>query len=78
MGSRDGFLYVDGGRVADMINIDSQADQCFCIVDTDGKGYSRESWNGKDFIKNEGFDELARKIIEENKDCYIVVVDLHD
>lgn len=78
MGSRDGFLYVDGGRIADMINMDEQADECYCIVDSDGNAYSREHWNGKDWIRNDSFDEQAKKIIAGSKNSYIVIVDIHD
>lgn len=78
MGSRDGFLYVDGGRIADMINMDEQANKCYCIVDSDGNAYSRDYWNGEDFIRNDSFDEQARRIITESENCYIAVVDIHD
>lgn len=78
MGRRDGFLYVDGALIADLTNINEQAEKCYCIIDADGCGYARDSWNGKNFVKNEQFDELCRKIMSERKDCYITVVDIHD
>lgn len=77
MGMRDGFLYVDGGPIADMINIDTEAVECFCIVDAEGNGYARERYDGKAWIDNVDFEEQAKRIISESKDCYIAVADIH-
>ena len=78
MGMREGFIYCDGAPMADIINIEEQAVECYCLVDADGAGYSREHWNGEDWVVNDQFDEQCRKIVSERKDCYITVVDLHD
>lgn len=78
MGSRDGFLYVDGALIADLINFDDKALECFCFVDADGNGYVRRYYDGVTFTDIPDFDATVKAICEAQKDCYVVTVDLHD
>lgn len=79
LGFRDGFLYVDGGKISDIINVDDLAD-CFCFVDVYGVGHARAYWDGNDYtrLSDEVFERLFKTAVEENGDGYICVVDLHD
>jgi len=77
MGTRDGFLNVDGAKIADIVNFDDVMNS-YCFVDADGTGYSRETWNGDEFIENERYDEKMEAICKARGDCFAVVLDLHD
>ena len=76
MGKLDGFLRVDGAKIADLLNFDEAG--CFVCIDKDGNAIARESWNGHDFIKDEEFDEKLKIIKESSKDCYATIIDIHD
>lgn len=76
MGINDYFLYVDGGKASDIINLDEV--DCWCYVDADGNGYARDYWHGDGFTVNADFDEKLKEVIEKSKDYYVCVVDLHD
>ena len=76
MGSRDDFLYVDGALIEDIKNLSEVT--CYCCVDKDGKAYSTESWDGKEWIKNDKFDTQFAEVLADSKGCYVCIVDLHD
>ena len=76
MGSQDGFIRVDGAFCADIINL--QEKSCYCAVDCNGNGFSRESWDGNNWNKNDDFDSQLEKIKSECSDCCVCIVDLHD
>ena len=76
MGYRDGYLYVDGARVDDIINFEEQ--NCYICIDVDGNAIARESWNGKEFIKDEQFDEKLAEIKKNSKGMFLTVLDIHD
>ena len=78
MGYNDGWLYVDGARIRDLINRDTLMYHCCCFVDPDGAAYARESWDGDTFVESKHFDEVLRKTIEKYPDHYITVIDIHD
>lgn len=75
MGGRDGYLYVDGAPIADMIDFNPE---CFCFLDVDGTAYARETWNGKKWIGDESFDDTVKKICADRSDCFATIIDLHD
>lgn len=77
LGFRDGFLYVDGAKISDIINVDDLIN-CYCFIDIDGNGYAREHWDGEHLTKNENFDELIKSAINNSQDYYVCIVDLHD
>lgn len=77
LGFRDGFLYVDGAKISDIINVDDLIN-CYCFVDIDGNDYAREYWDGKHFTKNDDFEELIKTAIKNSEDYYVCIVDLHD
>ena len=76
LGSQDGFIRVDGALCADIINL--QEKTCYCAVDCNGTAFSRESWDGHNWNKNDDFDSQLEKIKSECSDCYVCIVDLHD
>ena len=76
MGYRDGYLYVDGARVDDIINFEEQ--NCYICIDVDGNAIARETWNGKEFIKDEQFDEKLAEIKKNSKGMFLTVLDIHD
>ena len=76
MGYRDGYLYVDGARVDDIINFEEQ--NCYICIDVDGNAIARETWNGKEFIKDEQFDEKLAEIKRNSKGMFLTVLDIHD
>lgn len=78
MGTRDGFLYVDGGLISDMINMKEQADHCFGVITDTGTAIAREVYDGTGWADIPDFDEHARQLIESYKEYWIAVVDLHD
>ena len=76
MGYRDGFLYVDGAKISDIMNIDKIG--CFTFMNADGEAYSREWWNGSDFVENNDFEERLKAEIEKSKDMFLTIIDYHD
>lgn len=74
MGMYDNLLYVDGGYYNDMI--DFEIDDCYLVIDDNETLYVREKWNGKDFVKQNDFDEKVKKI--DLKDKFITIIDFHD
>lgn len=76
MGMRDGFLYVDGARVDDLLNFDEV--ECYICIDVDGNAIARESWNGSTFVTDEKFDEKLAEIKKNSKGCFVTVLDIHD
>lgn len=76
LGWDDGFLRVDGAKISDVLNL-SDLD-CHQFIDKDGKGYTRNWWNGKDFIPNPDFDKQLSDALADSADCYICYLDMHD
>lgn len=76
MGIEDGFLYVDGARVDDLLNFDEVG--CYICIDVDGNAIARESWNGSTFVTDEKFDEKLAEIKKNSKGCFVTVLDIHD
>ena len=76
MGYRDGFLYVDGAKMSDIINIEEIG--CFSFIGSNGEAYSREWWNGSDFQKNEDFEERFKAEIDKSMDMFLTIIDYHD
>lgn len=76
MGYRDGYLYVDGARVDDIINFEEQ--NCYICIDADGNAIARETWNGNTFIKDEQFDKKLDEIKKNSNGMFVTVLDIHD
>lgn len=76
MGFNDGFLYVDGAKISDVLNFEGL--NCYTFIGFDGEAYSREWWNGDEFIKNDDFDERLKAEKEKSKDGYVTIIDYHD
>lgn len=78
MGCRDGYLYVDGGYIPDLLNFDEVCTQCYGLIDIDGTAYARERYNGKEWLDIEVFEDNARAICESRKDCWVTCLDIHE
>ena len=76
MGYRDGYLYVDGARVDDLLNFNEV--ECYICIDVDGNAIARETWNGSTFVTDEKFDEKLAEIKKNSKGCFVTVLDIHD
>lgn len=76
LGFNEGFIRVDGAKIADLLNFDDV--ECFACIDKDGNAIARESWNGNTFVTDEQFDEKFKAIKENSQDCYVTVIDMHD
>jgi len=76
MGSRDGYLYVDGARINDLLNFEEQS--CYICIDANGNVIARESWDGKAFVKDERFDEKLEEIKKNSRGMFVTVLDIHD
>ena len=76
LGGRDGYLNVDAGRIADIINMNDVG--CYCFIDRQGNGCARDYHDGDGLHTNESFEDDLKKAISDCKDGYICVVDLHD
>jgi len=76
MGYQDGYLYVDGARVDDLLNFEEQ--NCYICIDANGDAIAREFWDGTAWIKDEHFDEKLEEIKKHSKGMFITVLDIHD
>lgn len=70
-------LRCDGAPVSEL-DLDLSDLECFCFIDMDGNGLAREVWNGYDFVEIRNFDDLYHKTLEESKDGYLTVIDIHN
>lgn len=73
-------MRVDGALICDLTNFYEIADVCYCVIDTDGKAYARETYNGDNWDDTSNFDETAKAIAEKNRenDCYLTIIDVHN
>lgn len=76
MGYRDGYLYVDGAKSSDVLNLDDLG--CYSFISSDGSAYTRQHWNGKELIENKDFDDRFKSELDKSKDMYVTVIDYHD
>ena len=76
MGFGDGYILVDGAKQSDVLNINKLG--CYVCILPDGSAIAKDSWNGKDIIKDEKFDEKYKQAITDNMDGFITVLDIHD
>lgn len=73
-------MRVDGALICDLTNFNEIADACYCVIDTDGKAYARETFDRDNWVDTPNFDETVKAIVEKNRenDCYLTVIDIHD
>lgn len=75
MGSNDEFLYVDGGKIADMRPIDVRGYMC---IDAEGNLLQRITWNGAEATENTEYDLQVQQAIQNCPEGYICIVDIHE
>lgn len=78
MGSRDGYIYVDGARIDDLLNFESEIKNCYICIDVNGNAIARESWDGSTFVKDEYFEEKIEEIKKNSVGMFVTVLDIHD
>lgn len=78
IGARDGFVIVDGGRIADMLNFSDVYLKCYCAIDPDGNAYAREHWNGNNWIDDPTFEDKVKAVCENRTEGFVVFIDIHD
>lgn len=78
MGSRDGYLYVDGAKIADLLEQDNLVDNSYVYVGWDGAEYAREEWTGETWEEDDQYEEKVKKAMENSQDCYVCMIDMHD
>ena len=78
MGARDGYLYVDGGKIVDMLNFKEECTKCFCYLDTDGNAYARRTWSNHEWVEDAAFEDKVKAACENRTDGYVTIIDLHD
>lgn len=77
LGYRDGYLRVDGCKIKDILNIDDI--NGFCLVSDSGDSFSREFYDGKNFIDTEKqYEQKRAEMLEKYKDGFLTIVDIHD
>lgn len=76
LGSRDGYIRVDGAACEDIKNLEEVS--CFCAVSCDGNAIAKESYNGHGFDEDAEFDDKLKKMKEAYKDGFVCIVDIHD
>lgn len=76
LGYSDGYIRVDACPVSDILEKENLS--CYCFIDKDGNAHSMEHWNGKEYENHNDFDCVFEKALNNSKDCYLCVVDLHD
>ena len=79
MGSREGYIHVDGCKIKDVIDFeDTVVNHGWGFIGKNGEAYSREYWTGKKYIKDELYEEKVKAAIQNVEDCYVCYVDIHD
>ena len=78
MGTRDGYLYIDGGKITDLLNFKEECTKCFCYLDTDGNAYARRTWSNHEWVEDAAFEDKVKAACENKTDGYVTIIDLHD
>ena len=76
MGFVDGYLYVDGAPVKDILNFDELS--CYAFMTEDGEVYSKEWWDGETIIENKDFEDRLKSQKEKSQDLFVTIIDYHD
>lgn len=78
LGSRDGYIRVDGCKVSDVIDFEETAIDSFGFIGKNGEVYCRRSFDGDEWVDDLKYDDEVRAAIEDVQDCYLTFVDIHD
>lgn len=76
LGYLDNYLHVDGAKIKDILNIEDLG--CYVCIDVNGNVIVQETWDGKNFTTNQSFDAEYKRILEESKDYFLTILDIHD
>lgn len=78
LGIHDNIIYCDGTYIKNIENIEKLKDFGCYIIDKNKNVFFREAWNGSEFIKNKNYSNELSKILEEQSDCFLTIIDIHD
>ena len=79
IGFNDEFIYCDGAEISKIENIDKFKDfGCYVYDAINDVAYGRELWNGNEWIENNKYPEQLKTIIENNKNAFLTVLDIHN
>lgn len=76
MGMCNGYLYVDGAKIKDIINLDTIRG-CNLVIPT-GEACTRTWWNGNTFVDNPLYDETVKTALETYQDYFLTILDIHN
>ena len=81
LGYRDGYIHVDGCKIADLANFDYVAGCSYYFVDIDKTVIKREEYDrtNEKLIANNTYESTVRILLEKRmaEGCYITVLDVH-
>jgi hypothetical protein len=69
-------LKCDGALIKDLKDLSDLG--CYAYIDMEGNALARHMWNGDNYIEVVNFDQNYQKVLEESKDGYLTVIDIHD
>lgn len=78
LGTHDNIIYCDGAYIKSIKNIKALKDFGCYIIDKNKKVFYREAWNGNEFIKNKNYSNELVKILDEQGDCFLTILDIHN
>lgn len=79
MGSRDGYIHVDGAKIKDIVEFEDLAvNHAYGIIRRDGNAICRQYLDGHKWKDDERYEEKVREAIADVADCYYCIVDIHD
>ena len=76
MGWRDNFLYVDGAKVKDVLNME-ECMNTYAFIGKNNEIYVRSRWDGEKYVDDEQYDEKVKEAIKNTEDCWVCIVDCH-
>ena len=75
LGSRDGYIHVDGCKISDLYNLDDVSDGGCGFIDVpfnrQGTRYTRSGEEKPEY------EDLLKEAFERNRDHYVTILDLH-
>ena len=79
LGLYDSYIRVDGCKIKDVIDFEETIlNHGFGFIGKDGQAFSREHWNGHNFIKDDQYEQKVKDAIKDIDDCYVCYIDIHD
>ena len=78
LGYHDGYLWVDGAKISDVINFEELVtDHGYAFIGKDDEIFCRNYYNGKEWIDNLDYENQVREATKNVQDCYVTIIDAH-